>query len=209
MKFYDCATAPSPRRVRIFIAEKKADIPTVQVDLRAAEQLTEAFRAKNPRCTVPVLELDDGTCLGETIAICDYLESIYPQPPLLGRTPKERALVLMWNHWIEDLGFSAAAEAFRNSAPSFKDRAIPGPENLEQIPALAERGRKRIGLFYRLLNEQLARQAYVAGEVFTLADITALVVADFAQRLKLAPADSYGAFITWQQRVSARPGAVA
>jgi len=130
MKFYDCATAPSPRRVRIFIAEKKADIPTVQVDLRAAEHLTEAFRAKNPRCTVPVLELDDGTCLGETIAICDYLESIYPQAPLLGRTPKERALVLMWNHWIEDLGFSAAAEAFRNSAPSFKDRAIPGPENL-------------------------------------------------------------------------------
>ena len=207
MKFYDCATAPSPRRVRVFITEKKINIPTVQVDLRAGEQLTEVFRAKNPRCTVPVLELDDGTCLGETIAICDYLESVYPHPPLLGRTPKERALVLMWNHWIEDLGFSAVAEAFRNSAPGFKDRALPGPENLEQIPALAERGRKRIGLFYRLLDEQLARQAYVAGDIFTLADISALVVADFAQRLKLAPAGLYSAFTAWQQRVSARPSA--
>ncbi|PIV73774.1 MAG: glutathione S-transferase, partial [Rhodocyclales bacterium CG17_big_fil_post_rev_8_21_14_2_50_68_7] len=204
-KFYDCATAPSPRRVRIFIAEKGVEIPVVQVDLRSGEQLGEAFRAKNPRCTVPVLELDDGTCLTETVAICDYLDSVYPQPSLMGRTPKERALVLQWNHWIEDLGFLSVAEVLRNSFPGFKDRALPGPDAFEQIPALAERGRRRIGQFWALLDRQLGANAWVAGDAFTMVDISALVVCDFAQRVKLAMPEECAALRAWHGRAAARP----
>ncbi|GAB4439635.1 MAG: glutathione S-transferase [Rhodocyclaceae bacterium] len=207
MKFYDCSTAPSPRRVRIFIAEKGLAIPTVQVDLRAGEQLGEAFRAKNPRCTVPVLELDDGSCLAETVAICDYLESVYPEPPLMGRTPKQRALVLQWNHWIEDLGFLSVAEVFRNSFPGFKDRALPGPESFEQIPAAAERGRRRLGQFWQLLEARLAASPWVAGEAFTMADISALVVCDFAQRVKLPMPEGCSALRAWKGRTAARPAA--
>ncbi|MCC7183913.1 MAG: glutathione S-transferase N-terminal domain-containing protein [Rhodocyclaceae bacterium] len=205
MKFYDCATAPSPRRVRIFIAEKGLDIPVEQVDLGTGAQMSAAFRAKNPLCTVPVLELDDGSCLGESVAICDYLEALFPEPALFGRTPKEHALTLMWTHWVEDLGFAAVAEVFRNSAKGFKGRALPGPENLEQIPALVERGRQRIDFFYRFLDQALADRAYLIGEVYTFADISALVVVEFAQRVKLAMPESCTTLAEWYRRVAARP----
>lgn len=205
MKFYDCASAPSPRRVRMFLAEKGIELPVVQVDLRAGEQLGDAFRAKNPRCTVPVLELDDGTCLAETVAICDYLESVFPQPPLMGRTSKERALVLQWNRWIEELGFDAVAEVFRNSAPGFRQRALPGPENFEQIPALAERGRKRLAVFHELLERRLAAVAFVAGDAFSMADLSAFTTLEFAQRVRLALPERCGAIRAWHARIAARP----
>ena len=111
MKFYDCLTAPSPRRVRMFIAEKGIEIPTVQVDLRGEEQLTEAFRTINPRCTVPVLKLDDGTCFNDTLAICHYLESQFPEPNLMGLDGREQALVMNWHEQILTEGFLAGAEA--------------------------------------------------------------------------------------------------
>jgi glutathione S-transferase len=208
MKFYDCSTAPSPRRVRIFIAEKGIDIPTVQVNLAAGEQLTEAFRAKNPRCTVPVLELDDGTCLWETLAICDYLECQYLQPPLMGRDAKQRARVLQWNHRIEQEGFLAAAEMFRNSSPGLKGRALTGAENHEQIPALAERGGRRLEVFLREMDKHFATNAYVAGDLFTMADITALVTVDFARRLKFS-VEELPHLKEWYARVSQRPSARA
>lgn len=207
MKFYDCASAPSPRRVRMFLAEKGIELPVVPVDLRAGEQLGAAFRAKNPRCTVPVLELDDGTCLAETVAICDYLESVFPQPPLMGRTPKERALVLQWNRWIEELGFDAVAEVFRNSAPGFRQRALPGPENFEQIPALAERGRKRIAVFHDLLESRLAANDFVAGDAFSMADLSAFTTLEFAQRVKLALPERCAAIRAWHARIGARASA--
>ncbi len=207
MKFYDCASAPSPRRVRMFLAEKGIELPVVPVDLRAGEQLGAAFRAKNPRCTVPVLELDDGTCLAETVAICDYLESVFPQPPLMGRTPKERALVLQWNRWIEELGFDAVAEVFRNSAPGFRQRALPGPENFEQIPALAERGRKRIAVFHDLLESRLAANDFVAGDAFSMADLSAFTTLEFAQRVKLALPERCAAIRAWHARIAARASA--
>ena len=119
MKFYDCRTAPSPRRVRIFLAEKGVEIPVVEVDLGAGEQLGDAFRKINPDCTVPVLELDDGTILSESFAICQYLDAIYPDPPLMGRDPRERALVTMWNGKVEAQGMGALADAFRNRARGF------------------------------------------------------------------------------------------
>ena len=114
MLFYDCETAPSPRRVRLFIAEKGIDIPVRQVDLRSGEHLQPEFREKNPDCTVPALELDDGSVIGESLAICAYLEEKYPDPPLMGTTPEERARVLMWNARIEQQGLAAVAESFRN-----------------------------------------------------------------------------------------------
>ena len=137
MKFYDCKTAPSPRRVRIFMAEKGIELPTVQVDLRSGEQLSEAFIQVNPRCTVPVLELDDGTRLTDSLAICHYLESRYPEPNLMGRDAREQALVMNWHEQIMTEGFLAAAEALRNFAKGFANRALTGPGDFKQIPELA------------------------------------------------------------------------
>jgi glutathione S-transferase len=141
MKFYDCATAPSPRRVRIFLAEKGIMVPTVQVNLREGEHLAPAFRKLNPECTVPVLELDNNAVINDAIAMCTYFEETHPEPPLIGRTPEERAITIAWNRRIERDGFYAVMEAFRNATPGLKGRALPGPDDYEQIPALAERGR--------------------------------------------------------------------
>ncbi len=137
MKFYDCSTAPSPRRVRIFLAEKGISVPSVQVDLRNNEQLTPAFRAINPDATVPSLELDDGARINDAIGICVYFEAIHPQPPLMGASAEEKALVTAWQREVERNGFYAVMEAFRNSTPGLKGRALPGPHDYEQIPALA------------------------------------------------------------------------
>src|SRR5208283_4835932 len=148
MKFYDCSTAPSPRRVRIFLAEKGISVPTVQVDLRSNEQLTPAFRAINPDATVPSLELDDGTRINDAIGICVYFEAIQPQPALMGEGAAERALVTSWQREVERNGVYAVMDAFRNATPGFKGRALPGPHDYEQIPALAERGRLRVAHFF-------------------------------------------------------------
>jgi glutathione S-transferase len=153
MKLYDCTTAPSPRRVRIFLAEKGISVPTVQVDLRNGEQFSPAFRAINPECTVPVLELDNGTRIADILAICRYFEELYPEPRLMGRTAEQKAVIEAWQRRLERDGFYATMEAFRNSTPGLKGRALPGPESYEQIPALAERGRMRIQHFFTLLGK--------------------------------------------------------
>ena len=154
MKFYDCSTAPSPRRVRIFIAEKGLAIPTVQVDLRNGEHLTESFRILNPWCTVPVLELDDGTAISEAVAVCRYLEDAHPEPPLMGVDARDRAMVAMWEHRFEIDGFLAVTEAFRNQARGLAGRALTGPGSVEQIPELVTRGRARVERFFAALDEQ-------------------------------------------------------
>src|ERR1044072_5713316 len=161
MKFYDCTTAPSPRRVRIFLAEKGVSIPTVQVDLRSGEQFTDAFRAVNPDCTVPALQLDDGTVIADAAAISQSLEELHPDPPLIGSTPQERAVVTALNRGIERDGFFAAMDALRNTATGLQGRAVPGPHDYEQIPELAERGRKRLAHFFRDLDARLAGRTYV------------------------------------------------
>jgi glutathione S-transferase len=209
MKFYDCAVAPSPRRVRIFLAEKGISLPTVQVDLRKGEQFGEAFRAINPDCTVPVLELDDGRRISDSIAICVYLEETHPEPPLLGVDAVERAIVAEWQRRAERDGFLAVAEAFRNSTPAFKTRALPGPDDYAQIPALVERGRVRTSAFFKLMNARLADREYVAGARYTIADITALVAVDFAGWIKLTIPDDCPHLRRWHQAVSARPSSKA
>lgn len=209
MKFYDCKTAPSPRRVRIFLAEKGIEIDTVQVDLGNGEQLGAAFRKLNPDCVVPVLELDDGTCISEVTAICQYVEALHPDPALLGTSKLEQALVSMWNAKIEQQGLLAMMDAFRNTAKGLVDRALPGPEPYAQIPELAERGRKRVTQFFRRLDAQLAEQPFVAGEYFSVADISALVLVDFAGWVKLPVPAEAEHLSRWYAEVSTRPSAAA
>jgi glutathione S-transferase len=205
MKFYDCATAPSPRRVRIFLAEKGLTVPTVQVDLRNGEQFTPSFRALNPDCTVPVLELDSG----DIIAICRYFEELHPNPPLMGRSAEERAVIESWLRRIEWDGIYAAQEAFRNATLGFKGRALPGPVSLEQIPALAERGRLRLQHFFAWLDARLADNEFVCGPHFTIADISGLVAVDLSARAKLRPPEYLGHLQRWYKDVSTRPSAKA
>ena len=208
MLFHDCSTAPSPRLVRIFIAEKGIEVPTRQVDLRGGEHLSPAFRAINPHCTVPVLELDDGTRLTSTQGCWRYLEEAYPEPPLLGTTPTEKAVIAdrLWR--IEADGWQAVGEALRNAAPGLKGRALTGPDDYAQIPELAARGRLRATRFLARLDAMLADRPYLAGERFSAADIMAMVVVDFAKWIKLAPPEDAGHARRWYERVSTRPGAV-
>ena len=209
MKFYDCRTAPSPRRVRIFLAEKGIELDTVQVDLGKGEQFGEAFRAINPDCVVPVLQLDDGQCLSEVLAICSYLEALHPEPALIGETSEQRALALMWNAKVEQQGLLAMADAFRNSAKGLSGKALPGPDAYPQIPELAERGRQRVAQFIRRLDGRLGETPFLAGDNFSIADISALVFVDFAAWIKITlPADATQ-LLRWYRDVSARPSAAA
>jgi len=209
MKLYDCTTAPSPQRVRIFLAEKGIDIPLVQVDLREGEQLGDAFRDINPDCTVPVLELDDGTRISEIFAICQYLESQFPEPVLMGRNALERAMVSMWNSKIEQNGIAALAETLRNRAKGMRDRALPGPVNLPQIPELVQRGRLRAEAFFDRLDGQLSDHEFVTGDQFTMADITAYVMVQFAGWSRISIQEDQRHLQHWFNSVSKRPGVSA
>ena len=209
MKFYDCSTAPSPKRVRIFIAEKQIEIPTIEVDLRNNEHLTDEFRKLNPWCTVPVLVLDDGTAISEAVAVCQYLEDIYPDPPLMGVDARDRAVVAMWNHRLEIDGFLAAGEAFRNASRGLAGRALTGPNNIDQIPALAARGRQRVLTFFASLDAQLSQQRFVTSDRYTIADITAQVTVDFASWIKLEIPREHHHATRWYEEVSARESAQA
>lgn len=209
MKFYDCTTAPSPRRVRIFLAEKGITVPMVQVALREGEQLTPAFRNVNADATVPVLELDNGTRIADAIAICRYFEDLEPEPALMGRTAEERAVVTEWQRRAERDGFYAVMEAFRNASPGLKGRALPGPDNYEQIPALAERGRARVLRFFERMDTRLADRSFVCGDRYSIADITTLVTIDFAGWVKLKVPDACSQLKGWYERVAARPSAKA
>jgi glutathione S-transferase len=209
MKLYDCTTAPSPRRVRIFLAEKGISVPTVQVDLRNGEQFSPAFRAINPECTVPVLELENGTRIADILGICRYFEELYPEPRLMGRTAEQKAVIEACQRRLERDGFYAAMEAFRNSTPGLKGRALPGPESYEQIPALAERGRARIQHFFASLDVQLSNNEFICGPQFTVADITGLVTIDFCGWAKLKAPEHFAHLRRWHTATSARPSAKA
>ena len=209
MKFYDTSSAPSPRRVRIFLAEKGIKIPTVQVDLRAGAHLQPEFLKINPAATVPVLELDDGTTIGEAIACCRYLEEAYPEPPLMGGDAKEKAVIAMWEHRCEIEGFLAVAETLRNEAKGMKGRALPGPVGHEQIPALVERGRARIGQFFAWLNERLGKSEFVGGGAYSVADITGFVAVEFAGWTKVVPTEEQTHLHRWLAAMRSRPSASA
>ena len=202
---YDCATAPSPRRARILLAEKGVAHETVQVDLRNNEQLGDAFRKINPQCTVPVLRTDDGLLLTDNAAIAAYLEARYPEPLLLGRTPGEKAEIASWNWRVESEGLLPIAEAMRNSAPSLANRALPGPMNHAQIPELAQRGLARLQQFLVTLNERLAERAFIATDRFSIVDLTAVVAVDFARVVKVRPGEQHPHLLRWRAAMAERP----
>jgi glutathione S-transferase len=205
MIFYDCLTAPSPRRARIFLHEKQAPHEVVYVDLMKAEQMSDEFKQINPSCTVPVLKLDDGTILTENSGIAAYLESAYPNPPLLGSTDSEKGLVASWNSIVEFQGLYAVAEALRNSSPMMKGRATTGAINYEQIPELAERGLARANAFFDKLDAQLEGREFVAIDNFSLADISAVTVVDFARVVKIKPQEQHKNIIRWRASLADRP----
>jgi glutathione S-transferase len=201
---YDCATAPSPRRARILLAEKGIAHETVQVDLRSGAQLSDGFRRINPQCTVPVLRTDDGLTLTDNAAITAWAEAAYPEPPLLGTTPAEKAEVASWNWRVEFEGLMAIAEAMRNKSPAMANRALPGPVNYVQIPELAERGLARLQQFFVALNGRLAQREFIATPRFSVADITAVVAVDFARVVKVKPGDEHPHLVRWRSAMAQR-----
>jgi glutathione S-transferase len=202
---YDCTTAPSPRRARILLAEKGIAHATIQVDLRTGEQLGDAYRQVNPQCTVPALRTDDGLLLADNAAIAAWVEAAHPEPPLLGVTPAEKAEVASWNWHIEFDGLLAIAEAFRNGSPALANRALPGPVDHAQIPALAQRGRVRVEQFFDALDHRLANRDFIATDRFSIADITAVVAVDFARVLRLQPGDKHPHLLRWRLAMAQRP----
>ena len=201
---YDCATAPSPRRARILLAEKGVTHHTVQVDLKTGEQMGEAYRAINPQCTVPALLTEEGTVLSDNAAIAAYIEARYPQPALLGTTPLEKAEIASWQWRIEFEGLMAIAETLRNSSPAMANRALPGPVDYAQIPDLAQRGLARVQQFFVTLNERLDGRDFVAAGQFSIADITAVVAVDFARIVKVKPGEQHPHLVRWRAAMGER-----
>jgi glutathione S-transferase len=194
MKLYDSQMAPNPRRVRIFLAEKGVTVPTVQVDIGKAENRQPAFLAKNPMAGVPVLELDDG--------ICRYFEELHPAPPLFGTDAKDRAQVEMWQRRMEHEVLMNVAGSFRNTHDFFKGR-------IEQVPAWGEACKRAAAKRFEWLDGELAARPFVAGDRYTIADITALCGIDFGRVTGIRIAPEQKNLARWHEAVSARPSASA
>ena len=203
MQLYDGGRAPNPRRVRMFLAEKGIDIPKVPVDLAKMEQAGDAFKALNPLQRVPVLVLDDGTPIAESMAICRYFEALNPEPNLFGRDPKEIALIEMWIRRVELNFYSPVSTVFRHLHPAMAEREVP------QIPAWGEANKSKALAFLALLDFELGKRKFVAGDRFTVADIVAAITTDFMRVAKLeVPADMKNIH-RWFNEISARPAFAA
>ncbi|MDP6981183.1 MAG: glutathione S-transferase family protein [Myxococcota bacterium] len=202
MKLYDSKNAPNPRRTRIFISEKGLDIPTEEVDIGSLQTRTPEFLAKNPMGRVPVLELDDGSHIAESIAICRYLEALHPDPPLFGTTPEEVANVEMWVQRVEYNLAERVFGCFQNTHDYMKER-------MEQVPAFGEVARKGAIDFLAVLDERLGRTKFIAGDRYTMADISAQMAIDFGKVVKIRIADDQKNLQRWHVEVSVRPSASA
>jgi len=210
MRLYYFPGAPSPRKVGIVISEKGLEIPTTIVNLRAGEHRTEEFAATLPGRALPVLELDDGTSITESLAIVHYLEQTHPEPNLMGVDAKEQALVLMWHDVAMFEGYLAIQERLRNSQDFPAGRALPGPVSYDQIPALVDRGEKRIQVFFDKLEKRLGESPYVACDRYTYADIAAYVYRGFAKRVTGEdPAGAREQMARWVSEIEARPAVAA
>ena len=199
MKLYDGGRAPNPRRVRIFFAEKGVPLPElVPVDIAKKEHRTEAFTRLNPAQRLPVLLLDDGTALSETMAICRYVESLNPEPALFGRGAKDQALVEMWNRRIELGLFAAVAAVFRHSHPSMAELE-------DQVPEWAQANRESLDDHLWLLELQLASSPFLCGEAFTVADITAAIAVDFMRPSRIPLPEDFANIRRWHGEIAARP----
>jgi glutathione S-transferase len=202
VKLYDSAVAPNPRRVRIFLAEKEIEVPTVQVNIATAENRQEAFLAKNPMGGVPILELDDGTIIAESVAICRYFEEQKPEPNLMGRGPLDAANVEMWQRRMELYVLTAITQCFRNTHEFFKGR-IP------QVPEYGAVCKESAVKQLAWLDSVLAEREFIAGDRYTIADITALVGIDFGRVSDIRIDPGQKNLARWHDAVASRPSAKA
>ena len=207
MRIYEFKRAPNPKRVQMFLAEKKIDIEYVQVNVRSGENRESNYLSINPKSGVPALQLDNGVIISESMAICRYFDAIQPEPYLFGETAEERGLVEMWNRRIEIEGINSVGDCLRNSSEAFKDKAVPDPRVTQQIPELAERGRMLANRFLDDINNKLKNSEYVAGNQFSMADINLFVLLDFASWIKVIPNDNHVNLIKWKEEVSSRESA--
>lgn len=203
MRLYNSNFAPNPRRVRMFLAEKGLAVPMVNVDLARLEQKSAAFSALNPFQAVPALELDDGTIIAESMAICRYFEELHPDPPLFGVGALERTMVEMWQRRLEFGLFFPIAQAFRHSHPAMKAMESP------QIKDWAEANKPRALLAMARVDEALRDRPFIAGERFSVADVTGLVALDFARPARIAIPEEFAQLKRWREALAARPSAKA
>ena len=202
MKIYETRTAPNPRRVRMFLAEKGVDMEYVQLDLQKGENLTAEMRAKNPLGKVPILELDDGTCIAESDAICTYFENTVPEPTLMGTDAKSKAVISMWQRQVEMALLLQVGMCFQHSTGYFKDRMVPVAEYGKQAGINAAK-------YLNILERRLELNTYIAGEDFSIADITALCAIDFARVVDIRLSDKHTNIRRWYDLVNQRPSAKA
>jgi glutathione S-transferase len=206
MKLFSWGIAPNPRRVKIFLAEKGIDVPTEDVGVPGKAFLKPEFLETHAHRRVPLLQLDDGSYIAEAMAICRFFEALHPEPPLMGTSAQEIAVIDMWERLADWEGMQAISEYYRNSKGSFTDRSLAGySKTLGQIPELIERGQARLELFYEKFEAQLADNEYVAGDSFSVADITTLCTIDFAAFSKLGIPDNCQNLQRWYALVSKRP----
>ena len=203
MKLFDGGKAPNPRRVRVFLAEKGIEVPLVPVDMGAMEHKKEAVTARNPLQRLPVLELDDGTILTESVAICRYFEELHPEPALFGRGALGKALVEMWQRRMELNLMATVAQAFRHIHPAMKEWEVP------QIPEWGEANKPKAIEFLRILDRELAGREFIAGDAYSIADITGMIAVDFMKPARIAVPEDLANVIRWYRAVSARPSATA
>jgi len=203
MKIYEMKIAPNPRRVRMFLNEKGIQsVEFIQVDLQAGENLTPEFKKMNPFGKVPVLELDDGQHISETVAICRYFEESVPENPLMGSSPVQKANIEMWQRWIEFFFFIPTGMCFQHSSGYFKDRMNP-------IKEWGDECHTQITKFMFFLNKHFAENTYITGDQFTIADITALCTIDFNRVNQISMTDEHPHLKRWYELVSSRPSAKA
>ena len=203
MRIIETRSAPNPRRVRIFLAEKQISVPFEEVDLMAGALRTPQFTGLNPMQRVPVLVLDDGTTISESVAICRYFEELQPQPPLFGRGAVGRAMVEMWNRRVELGLFAAVAHVFRHLHPKMSQLEMP------QVAAWGEANKPKVVEILRLLDDTLGSRPFIAGPEYSIADITALVAVDFMKAAQLSPPERLTNVARWHAGVAARPSARA
>ena len=203
MKLYDGGRAPNPRRVRIFLAEKGIEVPLPPIDMVAMGHKSDEMTGRNPLQRLPVLELDDGTILTESVAICRYFEEFQPEPALFGRGALGKAQIEMWNRRMELTFLSAVAAAFRHVHPAMKEWEVP------QVPEWGEANKPKAIAFLSILDRELADREFIAGDEFSIADITGLVAVDFMKPARIAIPDELANVLRWRETVSARPSAQA
>ncbi|RWN03797.1 MAG: glutathione S-transferase [Mesorhizobium sp.] len=203
MKLFDGGRAPNPRRVRVFLAEKGLEVPLVPVDMGALEHKKQPVSSRNPLQRLPVLELDDGTVIAESVAICRYFEELHPEPALFGRGALGKALVEMWQRRMELNLLNCVSAAFRHVHPAMKEWEFP------QIPEWGEANKPKAVAFLRLLDDELANREFVAGDAYSIADITGLIAIDFMKPARIKVPEDCANVLRWHQAISSRPSAAA